>query len=207
LKPRLILSDQDPEVLAAWRTQFAKWPEVDIVERDLLEVPADAFLVPGNSFGFLDGGLELRVQETFGWSIQDELRKIIRTDLAGELLVGQAVVLRLPALPRPMIYAPVWRTPGDLSGTVNVFLALRGAFLAMEADAGSPSIGSLAAPGVAVGGPSGLHPATSARQMRYAYEIAAGLRGLGDKNLSQLTRRQRKLASVPQTAVESDLDS
>jgi len=198
--PRLLLCDRDPEVVGAWKAQFVKWPEVEIVEGDPLGAPGDALLLPGNSFGFLDSGLELRVVETFGWSLQDELRRRIRQDFDGELLVGQAVVLRLSSLSRPIVYAPLWRTPGPLAHSVNVLLAVRGAFLALKKDAGAPPLSLLCAPALGVGVPGDLDPRISARQIRYAYEMACGQRGLGDKNLSQLGRRQRKLQSVPGAA-------
>ena len=200
---KLLLCDQDPQVLDAWKLQFAKRPEVNILEGDPLETPADALLLPGNSFGFLDRGIGLRAVETFGWEIQDELRDRIRRDFAGELLVGQAIVVRLPSV-RPIVYAPIWRTPQALTGTVNVFLAVRGAFLALGADPTWGEGGVVAAPGMGVGAPGELDAKISARQIRYAYEMATEQRGLGDKNLTQLTRRQHKLQSVPTGGIADD---
>jgi O-acetyl-ADP-ribose deacetylase (regulator of RNase III) len=197
----------DPEVTRAWSAQFVELPDVEVRSADILEVEAGALLLPGNSFGFLDSGLELQVVERFGFEVQDRLRQRIRRDFAGELLVGQAIPLELPSLPWRVAYAPIWRTPGSLEGTVNVHLALRGAMLALEAAAraaapegssdsqGPPLV--LACPALGCGPPGELHPAISARQLRYAYEVCAGHRGLGDKNLSQLARRQKKLQSLP----------
>ena len=191
---KLTLSDADTKIVDAWKSQFGRLPEVEIRTEDLLQVPADAFLLPGNSFGFLDSGLELRIVETFGWEVQDEIRKKIRTEFDGELLVGQAVILRLPSLPRALVYAPIWRTPRPLAHTVNVFLAMRGAFIAIKKDA---TLQSLVVPGMGATGPHGIDPRISARQIRYAYEMANGQRGLGDKNLSQLHRREKKLQAIP----------
>jgi len=192
---KLILSDTDPEVLAAWRAQFLKRPEVAIQEGHLFEASADAFLLPGNSFGFLDSGLALEACERFGWDLQEAIRKVIRSERSGELLVGDAIAVRLPSLPRVVVYAPAWRTPRKIDGTLNAFLAARGAFLeaARRADL---SIGSIAFPALGVR-EGGMDPRISARQIRYAYEIATGQRGPGDKNLSQQVRRERKLLSIP----------
>lgn len=194
---RLLLCDEDPDIVQAWRDQFARWPEVEVSEGDPLDASADALLLPGNSFGFLDGGLPLRAVDTFGWGLQDELRRRVRAEYGGEILVGQATIVRLPELPRPAVYAPIWRTPASLVDTVNVFLAVRGALLTVRDAGGSESISRLIVPGLGVGPPGDLDPRTSARQIRYAYEMAAGHRGLGDKNLSQLTRRQWKLQTIP----------
>ena len=198
LQMKFILCDERPEVLDAWNSQFLRRPEVEIRRGDILNTPADAFLLPGNSFGFLDSGLELRVVETFGWGIQDELRGRIRDEFDGELLVGQAIVFRSSSLLRGMVYTPIWRTPRRLSSTVNVFLGVRGALLALKRDQG---LGTFAMPGLGVG-PGGLDPLISARQIRYAYEMMTGLRGLGDKNLSQLARREKKLQIFPATGKE-----
>ena len=131
LIPKLVLCDLDPQILDIWRQLFLKRPEVEIRELDPLQTTADAFLLPGNSFGFLDSGLDLRVLETAGFGLQDDLRKIIREEFAGELLVGQAIALRSSNLPWLLIYAPIWRTPSALADTVNVFLATRGAYMAL----------------------------------------------------------------------------
>jgi len=193
---QLILCDHNADALRAWRSQFQKRPEVEIRDEDILETQADACLVPGNSFGFLDSGVELRVSSSYGWEVQDELRDHIAREYDGELLVGQAVVLRKPALPKALVYAPVWRTPRRLEGSANVFLAVRAGLLALTRDAGSPPIESVAVPAMGLEGGE-LNPFTSARQLRYAYEMVIGQRGPGGKNLSQQIRRERKMTSIP----------
>ena len=201
---KLILADTAPAVLEGWRNQFLKWPEVEVRAADVLETAADAMLLPGNSFGFLDGGLALRVLEHGGWELEEELRQQIRSDHHGELLVGQAIVLRRKSLPWAIVYAPIWRTPRHLKDTVNVFLAARAAFIAVKAAAEpirSPSrspIRSIVLPAMGVD-PGGLDPRVSARQIRYAYEMETARRAAGDKNLSQIQRRERKLQSIPET--------
>ncbi|MBI4604069.1 MAG: hypothetical protein HY721_19100 [Planctomycetes bacterium] len=201
---RLILCDTAPEALAAWTAQFAKRPEVEVRQAPVLDGPAEAVLLPGSSFGFLDSGLGLEVLERHGWAVEEELRRRVRSEHDGELLVGQAIVLRLPALPKTLVYAPIFRVPRHIEGTVNVFLAVRGALLALKKDPGSPPADSLGVPALGVGPPGGLDPRVSARQMRYAYEIFTGQRGLGDKNLTQQIRRERKLISVPGAGKETD---
>jgi len=197
---KLILCDQDASVLGARRSQFNKRPEVEIREGDLLETQADALLVPGNSFGFLDSAVELRISSAYGWEVQDALRDHIAREYHGELLVGQAFVLRLPAasqgLAKTLLYAPVWRTPRRLEGSANVFLAVRAGLRAVAQDGGTPSIDSVAVPAMGLEGGE-LNPYTSARQLRYAYEIVLGQRKEGGKNLSQQIRRERKMTSIP----------
>ncbi|MCZ6792990.1 MAG: hypothetical protein O7J95_05180 [Planctomycetota bacterium] len=198
---QLILCDRRAEVVDAWRQQFDECPEVDIREGDILECGAEALVVPGNAFGFLDRGLELEVCETLGWEIQDALRAEVRGRFHGELLVGQACFTPGKGPFHQILYTCLYRTPRKLRETVNAFLAVRGAFLALGAP-GAPAPRSVAIPGLGTGS-SDLHPLISARQLRYAYEIFSGRRGFGDKNLSQLARRERKLATLPRSALET----
>ena len=200
---KIILCDRRADVVEAWKEQFDEAPEVDIRQGNILEVAADVLVLPGNAFGFLDRGLELEVCERYGLELQDRLRNAIRGRFHGELLVGQVLSEPLEAPFRRLLYTPIARTPQKIESTVNAFLAARGAFLALrEADsqpAGEAPPTSAVFPGLGTG-ESGLHPLISARQLRYAYELFAGVRGFGDKNLSQLGRRERKLKSLPRSA-------
>ena len=201
-EPRLVFVDSDPPVLEAWRFQFARWPEVEVREGRLLATEADAMLLPGNSFGFLDSGLELEVVESMGPEVEEEIRSRIRKEHHGELLVGQALVVApTSGKGRALVYAPLWRTPRRLQGTIQPYLCLRGALL--EVIGRGAGLHSLAIPALAGFERGELDPRIMARQCRYAYEVVTGRRGPGDKNLSQLTRRERKLQTVP-GAVEDE---
>src|SRR5688572_8340629 len=177
-EPRLVLVDRDPAVLEAWRYQFARWQEVEVREGRLLDTDDAALLLPGNSFGFLDTGLELEVVEALGPEIEEEIRSRIRKEHHGELLVGQALVVKPPRGGRTVVYAPIWRTPRRLQGTVQPYLCLRGALLeVIRAGAGLPSLAVPALTGFERGD---LDPRIMARQCRYAYEVVTGRRGTGD---------------------------
>jgi O-acetyl-ADP-ribose deacetylase (regulator of RNase III) len=202
---KLVLCDNDPAVVAAWRSQFERHPQVEVIERSILEAEADAVVSPGNSFGFMDGGLALKFCEKFGFGIQEEARRAVRERFRGEMLVGQAEVLPTGGSPAHLIYAPVQRTGGSIADTVNVYLAFRAALAAVEEFnriRGGEPIGKVACPGLGILA-GGLHPLVSARQMRYAFEEASGLRKKGDLNLSKLARREKKLKEMP-GSVESE---
>lgn len=206
---KVILCDRQNEVVEAWKVQFDEAAEVDVRQGDVLEVAADVLVLPGNSFGFLDRGLELQVCERFGFEVQDSLRGTIRNKFFGEILVGQAMFAPLSKPFRRLLYAPIARTPQGIQETLNAFLAARAAFRALQGqgehveeqstlEPGEEPLSSVVFPGLGTG-EGGLHPLISARQLRYAYELFAGQRGFGDKNLSQLSRRERKLKSLPRS--------
>ncbi len=204
LPVRLILADRDADVRSAWELRFAPCEYVEIRDADPLETEVDALVVPGNAFGFLDSGFELRASERFGLEFQDQLRARVRSEFAGEMLVGQALVERYGG--RALIYAPLWRTPQSIASTVNAALCARGAVRALAADqaAGQPAVETLAIPALGVGAPGNLHPAISARQLRYGFEVGAGYRGGGGKNLTRQIRREIRLKSMPRTAADTD---
>ncbi len=147
----------DKPLAVAWWTEFEAKPlpegyEVVVIEGDILADSHDAIVSPANSFGFMDGGIDLLYTEFFGRQLQQRLQDVIRRDFAGELLVGMAVGIRtlneqIPAL----ISAPTMRTPKDLSGTINTYLASKAALEnAIGSEAMNP-YGSVAFPGMGTG--------------------------------------------------------
>ncbi len=152
-----------------WRTQFAGAADVDVVEADICEVDCDAVVSPANSFGFMDGGLDYRLSERFGWGLQERLQRLVAARPLGELLVGEALVVptgdaRVPWL----ISAPTMRVPMRLARSVNAYLATKAALVAALGHREQPPIRTVAIPGLGTGS-GGLDPETAARQMAAAY--------------------------------------
>lgn len=127
---KLHLRDKNPAVVDAWREVFASFPDVTISEGDILELEGDAIVSPANSFGWMDGGIDLAYRDRFGPYIERVVQTGIQTAFDGELPVGQAFSVgtddpRIPVL----IVAPTMRVPGSVTGTVNAYLAMRAALL------------------------------------------------------------------------------
>src|SRR5262245_53290885 len=116
----------DSAMAHAWAGQFGSRPNVSIHESNILERKADAILSPANSFGFMDGGIDLSYSHFFGWELQDRLQQLLHRDHAGELPVGAAVVVPTQHETIPfLVSAPTMRVPANISETVNVYLAFR----------------------------------------------------------------------------------
>lgn len=173
------LRDINADLVAAWQTAFAGLPGVKVSAGDILEQEADAIVSPANSFGHMDGGIDLAYSYFFGWDLEAGLRKRIVEKHFGELPVGQAAVLptghaRIPYL----VSAPTMRVPGSIAKTLNVYLAFRAALIAvLEHNAQEPSsIETLLVPGLGTG--IGEVPfERAARQMRAAYDAIIGGQG------------------------------
>ena len=172
---QLSLRALDPEMAEAWREVFQNTPQVDIQVGNILESAADAIVSPANSFGFMDGGIDLAYREFFGPQIEQRLQQHLKTHHHGELPVGQAVVLETQHASIPyLISAPTMRIPAAIDDTVNVYLAFRAALLAAlehHARATRP-IRSLLSPAFGTG-IGGMDFRRAARQMHAAYRAVA----------------------------------
>jgi O-acetyl-ADP-ribose deacetylase (regulator of RNase III) len=162
----------DPAMARAWSNHFGSRQHVRIHEGDILAERADAILSPANSFGFMDGGIDLAYSHFFGWELQERLQETLRREHAGELPVGTAVVVATNHRTIPyLVSAPTMRVPADIADTANVYLAFRAALLAIK---GFKEIKSLLSPALGTG--VGAMPIErAARQMHAAYaEVVLG---------------------------------
>lgn len=135
---RIILSSIMPDLAAAFRKHCGELEDVEILEGDILELEVDAVVSPANSFGFMDGGIDMAYSRHFGWHVEQRLQRIIESKYRGELLVGQAQIV--PTLNERIPYviaAPTMRTPSVLpKNTVNPFLAARAVLQHIQFDFG-----------------------------------------------------------------------
>lgn len=130
---KLFLRDLNPALVAAWKSAFEGDPNVHISQGEIFDLRADAVVSPANSFGFMDGGIDLVYSEHFGWQLEDRLRALLLAEYDGELPVGQAVVVPTESVEIPwLVSAPTMRVPMDVSRTANAYLAFRAALLAVR---------------------------------------------------------------------------
>lgn len=82
---QLILRDRQAGVVAAWTKAFEGVVGVRCTVGDIFAADADAVVSPANSFGFMDGGIDLAYSERFGWGLQARLQRHIAEHHLGEL--------------------------------------------------------------------------------------------------------------------------
>lgn len=172
----IYLRDINPRMAAAWRAAFDGVDGVHVGLGDIFEQAADAIVSPANSFGFMNGGIDLIYSRHFGWELQERLQAHIESAWHGEIPVGMAAVVPTedPEIPW-LISAPTMRAPGVVAETMNAYLAFRASLLAVQrfnrtADA---PIRSLLCPGL--GTAVGLMPpGRCASQMRMAHDWVLG---------------------------------
>jgi O-acetyl-ADP-ribose deacetylase (regulator of RNase III) len=191
------LRDINTGVVKAWEQAFADAPGVFVSRGDIFEQKADATVSPANSFGYMDGGIDLLYSKYFGWELEANLRALLSERHYGELPVGQAVVLATGHEFIPfLVSAPTMRVPMSIGGTVNVYLAFRAALIAVlahNASAGAP-IRSLLVPGLGTG-IGEVAPERAARQMRLAYNAIINGQGVKSRNARAILGEHQELLS------------
>lgn len=190
---KLHLRDRNEPLVDALRRELRGVPGVEVSCGDIFDVAADAIVSPANGFGFMDGGIDLAYSERFGWDLQERLQETIRREHAGELCVGEAVIVETlsPDLPW-LVSAPTMRVPSDVSGSVNAYLALRAALLAVSRHRGSPRIERVLSPGLCTS-VGRMPPGRAARQMAYAWSVVAQGQAPAPRTLGQAKEFHRWL--------------
>jgi O-acetyl-ADP-ribose deacetylase (regulator of RNase III) len=172
---RLILVYRDSALGDAWKADFGKEPDVEIVEGDICAIPCDAIVSPANSFGFMDGGLDYALSQRFGWKVEEKLRERIRLLPIRELLVGQAMIIPTDDAIVPwLISAPTMRVPMHIKTTINAYLAMKALLATALAHRDEPPIEAIAIPGLGTG-VGALPPEVASQQMFTAFrEVVRG---------------------------------
>jgi len=180
----IILAAVDPGLADAWRDAFADCPSVRVHGGSILALKVDALVSPANSFGYMDGGIDLEYSIRFGWGLQGRLHERIVRRHHGELPVGCADILETFHRDAPyLIAAPTMRVPTRIVDSVNSYLATRAALVLVQHGvfpdgdhAGSAireHVTTIAFPGMGTG-VGGVPFERCARQMRAAYDACRG---------------------------------
>lgn len=162
--PKLLLFDGNPAVVEGYRSAFKDVPEVEVKHEYLQNIDADFYVSPANSFGFMDGGIDMVYEQIFP-GIEAVVRK--RIAFGGEVLVGSCIWVRIPFQgSKQLIVAPTMRTPDTyIANTINVYLAAKAIFSVFKIDKNLV----IAMPGL--GTATGrVPPMLAGKQVRAAYE-------------------------------------
>ncbi len=176
LPSRILLIDHGTALASAWRHAFGDIEAVEVHEADFFSRDADAMVSPANSFGIMDGGLDLAIRHEVGFRVEKAAQAAILEKHHGELPVGLAEIVATNHERWPyLVVAPTMRVPENVANTAHAYLAFRAALLAVARHnaAGGPTIQSLLCPGLGTG-IGGLSPHRCAVQMRMAYKQVAG---------------------------------
>lgn len=168
---KIQLIDRNQGMCDEWNKVFHECDDVIVYCGDFFSLPTDCVVSPANSFGFMDGGLDYAITLKLGTIVQERLQEVIQEKHMGELLVGQAELIKTSNNEIPYcISAPTMRVPLLLTNTVNVYLASKAIFNILknnaEAEAQIETV-TISGLGTGVGEVSFR---TCAKQMKQAYD-------------------------------------
>ena len=172
----LVLCDPKPALCDALRRHFAGFSFVSVADGPFENLPAfDCVVSAGNSFGLMDGGVDLALVQFFGQGLESRVQRMILDRYRGEQPVGSCEVVETGNARHPFVaHAPTMRVPMTIARTDNVYRAFRAVLLAVhdhnQASENEPNtlIKTVACSGLGTG--AGHVPfEEAARQMALAY--------------------------------------
>ena len=171
---KLYLIDSKPELCEKWRQVFFSYPEVVVLTGDYFQQSADAIVSPANSFGIMDGGLDLAIRNELGFQVETDIQEVILNKYLGEMPIGTAEIINTNHDRWSyMIAAPTMRVPEKIAFTLNAYNAFRAILIAInnfnEHNLRKP-IKSLVCSGLGTG-IGCMEPVKCAAQMRAAFKL------------------------------------
>jgi O-acetyl-ADP-ribose deacetylase (regulator of RNase III) len=168
----LTLVDPSSEVCAAWELHFEELPRITINNGPFEELSAfDCMVSAANSFGLMDGGVDLAIIQFFGLELMDRVQERIIAEYMGEQPVGTCFIIETGSAAHPFLaHTPTMRAPMPITRTDNIYRAMWAMLLAVRLHnrtSGRP-VRKVACPGL--GTATGRTPANeAARQMAAAW--------------------------------------
>lgn len=131
---KLVLCDFSEGLCAEWKKAFEEYPEVEIKYGRFEDVDYDCVVSPANSFGLMDGSIDEAIAMKFGQQMVDRVQAMIIDKYGGEQPVGTSeIVLADEDGEKFVAVTPTMIIPELISGTNNVYMAMKAMLLAVEA--------------------------------------------------------------------------
>jgi O-acetyl-ADP-ribose deacetylase (regulator of RNase III) len=168
----LILIDPNALICEAWQMEFGKYSNITIINGYFEQLAEyDCLVSAANSFGLMDGGIDLAITNFFGDQLQQRVQKHILSEFYGEQPVGTSFIIETKHSQFPFLaHTPTMRVPMPIWGTDNIYVAMA-AMLKAVANFNKMSeikIKKVACPALGMG-IGKVSPKQGAKQMALAY--------------------------------------
>lgn len=170
---KLILVEPNPPMCRAWKDYFQDLPDVEFVQGYFESLPEfDCIVSAANSFGLMDGGVDLAITQFFGGQLMRRVQDRIIKEYFGEQPIGTSMIVETGDEKHPYIaHTPTMRIPMDMTHLDSVYLAMWAMLREVHHHnlAAERKIEIVACPGLGTG--TGRVPyREAARQMALAYK-------------------------------------
>ncbi len=130
---KLIIVDPISELCAELEERFAQIESVSVINNRFENISKyDCIVSAGNSFGLMDGGVDLAIIRYFGIDLMDKVQEHIIKEFRGEQPVGTSFIIETGHPQHPFLaHTPTMRVPMAISQTDNVYRAMYGMLLAV----------------------------------------------------------------------------
>jgi O-acetyl-ADP-ribose deacetylase (regulator of RNase III) len=168
----LILVDPNLALCTAWSQHFSGMRGVRVRHGRFEQLTEfDCMVSAANSFGLMDGGVDLAITNYFGARLMERVQFRVLSEYLGEQPVGTSMIVETEHPDHPFIaHTPTMRVPMAITTTDNVYSATWAMLVAVARHnrADERKITTIACPGM--GTATGMVPeAEAARQMALAY--------------------------------------
>jgi len=121
----ITLVDLQEELCNEWEKSFNEFSQIKVFNGKFEYVKDfDCLVSPANSFGLMDGGIDLAIRNYFGMKVQYNVQKRIQKEFYGEQPVGTSIIVFTENEFHPFLaHTPTMRVPCDISKTDNVYNA------------------------------------------------------------------------------------
>lgn len=169
---KLILVDPNSFLCKAWEKEFKAFEHIAIENKrfEMLE-QFDCMVSAANSFGLMDGGVDLAIIRFFGAQLQQRVQQQLIDSYSGEQPIGTSMIVETGHRLHPYLaHTPTMRVPMPINDTDNVYVAMKAMLLAVrDFNRIENRISTIACPGL--GTATGrVEPEEAARQMALAYK-------------------------------------
>ncbi len=170
---QLILVDPKPAQCDAWKACFENLPNVQIVRGYFEQLPEfDCIVSAANSFGLMDGGIDLAIVQFFGRQVEKKVQRHILDHYLGEQPIGTSFIIETGHEHHPFLaHTPTMRSPMTVQYTDYPYLAMWALLLSVRQhnQQNDKKITTIACPGLGTG-TGRVAPNEAARQMAAAYQ-------------------------------------
>lgn len=130
----LIIVDPNKPFCDAMRDYTVGIDEIDIVRGYFEKLPEyDCMVSAANSFGLMDGGVDLAITNYFGEQLMQRVQQRILDDYLGEQPVGTSIIVPTLHPKHPFLaHTPTMRVPMEIAHTDNVYKAMWAMLLAVR---------------------------------------------------------------------------